>query len=553
MTPSLPAFSALPGLLPSRLRRREDEPHPARAHLTAPAEPATEGLVTVILVNYKGADDTITCLTGLGELDWPADRLELVVVDNDSGDGSAERIRAAVPHAHVVESGGNLGFAGGCNLGVSHARGEVVAFLNNDARPHREWVAAAMATLRADHEVGAVASKVLDWDGKLVDFVDGSMTWWGGGYKREAEHVDAPGYDVAKDVLFGTGAAMFVRRDLFHELGGFDERFFMFYEDVDLGWRLNLAGHRFRYVPQSLAYHRHHATMNKFGSYREAYLLERNALMSMVKNYDDATLARTLPGALALAVRRSVSRTDLDARMLDLQVRPGGDGDEDVTVPKMALTGPLAVDYLLEMLPTLWPDREEIQRTRRRSDHDLFPLFRQALEPAYPFESYVEAHTAVVEAFGVEELFSRRRRVAVVTGEPLGERMAGPAIRAYEMSRLLGLEHEVRLVTTATRCDLDGDGFDTESITTKRGLKELVDWADVLVFQGLLLSFHTWIAESDTVLVADVYDPFHLETLEQERSRSTDDREKISARHGRRAQPAAQAGRLPALRLREAA
>ena len=82
-------------------------------------------------------------------------------------------------------------------------------------------------------------------------------------------------------MLFGTGAAMFVRADVYRAVGGFDERFFMFYEDVDLGWRLNLLGHRVRYVPGSLAFHKHHATMNKFGSYREAYLLERNALLSM--------------------------------------------------------------------------------------------------------------------------------------------------------------------------------------------------------------------------------------------------------------------------------
>ncbi|HMO10393.1 MAG TPA: glycosyltransferase, partial [Actinotalea sp.] len=87
------------------------------------------------LVNYRGAPDTITCLAGLAELDWPQDRLELIVVDNDSGDGSAESIRAASPGATVVESGANLGFAGGCNLGVEHATGEYVAFLNNDARP----------------------------------------------------------------------------------------------------------------------------------------------------------------------------------------------------------------------------------------------------------------------------------------------------------------------------------------------------------------------------------------------------------------------------------
>ncbi len=80
-------------------------------------------------------------------------------------------------------------------------------------------------------------------------------------------------------MLFATGAAMFVRTELYRRLGGFDERYFMFFEDVDLGWRLNLLGYDVRYVPTSLVYHQHHAAIKKFGTYREHYLLERNALL----------------------------------------------------------------------------------------------------------------------------------------------------------------------------------------------------------------------------------------------------------------------------------
>ena len=486
------------------------------------------GQVSVIVVNYKGADDTITCLQGLLEVDYPADQLELIVVENGSGDGSLERIRTAVPQATVIDAAANLGFAGGCNLGVSQARGEFVAFLNNDARPHPEWVKAAVAEFDADPAVACVASKVLDWEGTLVDYVDGSLTWYGMGYKREAGHVDDAAYAHPKDVLFGTGAAMFVRTEVFREVGGFDERFFMFYEDVDLGWRLNVLGHRVRYVPGSLAYHRHHVTMKKFGDYREAYLLERNALLSLYKNYEDSTLAQCLPAAMALAVRRSVARADLDARLLDLQVRPGGDEEPDVSVPKMALAGPMAIDYFVEQLPSLTEDRRLLQQRRRRSDAQLLPLFRQALEPAYPYPSYLAAHEQLVAAFDIESALAKRRKVAVITGEPLGARMAGPAIRAFEISRMLAPEHDVRLVSLG-RCDLDGDGFETRAAGGRRGLQEIVAWADVVVFQGLLLSMNPWIAEDPSVvLVADIYDPFHLETLEQERARATAERMQIS-------------------------
>ena len=473
------------------------------------------GVVSVVLVNYRGADDTITCLGHLQEMDWPADRLELIVVDNDSGDGSADRIRAAVPDATVVEAGSNTGFAGGCNLGVDHATGEFVAFLNNDARPHAQWVSAAVAALREDERIGAVASKVLDWDGEAIDYVDGSLTWFGMGYKREVGRADSAEFDQPKDVLFATGAATVMPAAVFREVGGFDERFFMFYEDVDLGWRLNLLGYRVRYVPTSIAYHKHHVTMKKFGNYRESYLLERNALLSMYKNFDDESLAKALPAAMALAVRRSLARTDTDATVLDLQRSPGHDDVGTVEVQKMALTGPYAIDYFTENLPSLLETRKELQARRRRSDRDLFPLFRHAIEPAYGFPTYLEAHRTLVEAFGIAEHFASRQRVLVVTGEPLLERMAGPAIRAWEIARALAPEHEVRLVSTGG-CQVTGEDFTAEYVSG-RSLQEASEWADVIVFQGFLLEAAPWLKKSSKIIVADVYDPMHLEQLEQAR------------------------------------
>jgi len=406
------------------------------------------GVVSVVLVNYRGAQDTITCLRAFDDVEWPRESLELIVIDNDSGDDSVAEIRAALPAVTVIDSGSNTGFAGGCNLGVEHATGEYVAFINNDARPDPQWVAAAVEAFDADPAIGAVASKVLDWEGQLIDYVDGSLTWFGMGYKREVERPDSAAYDTPKDVLFGTGAAMFVRAELYREVGGFDERFFMFYEDVDFGWRLNLLGHRVRYVPTSIAFHKHHVTMKKFGNFRESYLLERNALLAMYKNYDDASLAKALPAAMALAVRRSIARTGFDATVLDLQKSPGGDDVATLEVPKMALTGPLAIDYFVEQLPSLLKSRTELQSHRRRSDRELFPLFREAIEPAYGMPSYLAAHEVLIEAFDISAHFTARHRILVVTGEPLLDRMAGPAIRAWEIAKALAPEHEVKLAST---------------------------------------------------------------------------------------------------------
>lgn len=477
--------------------------------------------VSVIVVNYRGAEDTIACLRALrADLAYPTELLEIVCVDNDSGDGSAERIRAETG-VEVIEAGANLGFAGGCNLGARHASGTVLAFLNNDARPHPAWVDAGVEVLVTQPAVGAVASKVLDWDGELIDFVDGGLTWFGMGYKRHAGQPDDGSHDVPRDVLFATGSAMFVRAGVFAELGGFDERFFMFYEDVDLGWRLNLRGWRVRYEPASLTYHRHHASMSKVDTEdnaRELFLLERNALAALYKNLSDATLAKALPAALALAVRRATARGEVDPTQLEIGRPDTGTsaGKSTVEVPRTTLAGLLAIDQFVEFLPSLARSRETEQAARVRSDTDLLPLMRNAMEPAYPLPRYLAAHDVLVEVFGLEEAFGGRRRILVITGDALSEQMAGPAIRAWNMADQLCAEHDVRLVTVNPRCAPPEAPFAVHH-ARQRDLAPHVDWADVVVLQGHALELVPALkrADSTKIVVCDMYDPMHLELLEQ--------------------------------------
>ena len=261
------------------------------------SQPETPGVASVVIVNYRGADDTCAALAALRELRWPRERLEVIVVDNASGDGSVERIAKEHPEVEVLALDQNRGFGAGCNAGAEVATGQYLAFLNNDARPDPEWVAAATAVLDRDGSVACVASKVLDWDGELVDFVDAGLGFYGHGFKVHAGEPDSPAYDREADVLFASGAAMVARASTFREVGGFDERYFLFFEDVDLGWRLWLLGHRVRYVPASLTFHRHHRSMGALGPAQEEFLLERNALFTIFKNYDDDNLRLSLPAA----------------------------------------------------------------------------------------------------------------------------------------------------------------------------------------------------------------------------------------------------------------
>jgi GT2 family glycosyltransferase/glycosyltransferase involved in cell wall biosynthesis len=472
------------------------------------------GVVSVVVVNFRGAEDTVTCLQQLSQLDFPADRLELICVDNASGDDSVTRIAAAMPAGvQLIESPRNSGFTGGCNLGVESATGEFLAFINNDARPDRAWLAEAVSVLQLDSTIACVASKVLDWDGVDVDFVDGALTWYGMGYKPGAGSAYDGRHEQAVDVLFPTGSAMVIRADDFRAAHGFDERFFMFYEDVDLGWRLNLLGRRVRYVPSSVVYHKHHASMKNFGAYSEWFLLERNALMCLYKNLSDAGLQRLLAPAMALSIRRSLALGGADLALLDLERGLGGDHSESATVSKRSLAGPYAIDSFVEHLPALDQTRDEVQRTRLRSDREIMPLMRNAIEPAFPNERYLEGHQALLDAFDVVGWFNTPSRVLVVTSDPLSAKMAGPAIRAFHIAQVLAAQSEVRLIST-TWCTIENDQFACGARTLSQ-LRADVAWADVVIFQGFLLTHAPWLARTDKILVADLYDPIHIEQLEQ--------------------------------------
>ncbi len=484
--------------------------------------------VSVIVVNYRGAEHSVACLQALrDELDWPPDALELVCVDNASGDGSAQRIAAAVPQARLIRSATNTGFAGGCNLGVSKATGEIVGFLNSDARPHRDWVSAAVTVLGDDPGVAAVASKVLDWDGERIDYVDGGLTWYGMGYKPHIGTPDSGAHNTARDVLFGTGAAMFVRRRVFDQLGGFDERFFMFCEDVDLGWRLNLRGHRVRYEPRSIAYHRHHASLHGADPARETYLLERNALAALYKNVSDETLATVLPAALALTVRRATARGGCDPTELELTRR--GEGTEltgPMAVPRVTMAGVYAIDRFVEMLPALTGSRRIEQAARVRTDADLLPLMRNALERTSPEIPYLLAHDSIIEALGVQRVYGARRRILIITADAVSQRMAGPAIRAWNMADVLSGEHEVRLISLNPHSVPPPAEFDVRHVAPRSMDPELA-WAQLVVLQGHVLEQIPSLKTSNHIVVVDIYDPMHLEQLEQARDLGDDQRAQI--------------------------
>lgn len=463
--------------------------------------------VSVIIVNLSGREYLERCLASLRALDYPQERLDVILIDNASTDGSVAFVREAFSEVRIVVNDHNTGFSPAVNQGARLAKGEYLALINNDAEADQGWLHEAVAVLEMHDRIACVGSKILAEDRKTVDYAGGQMAFYGHGYARR--RVEPDERSAHTPTLFASGGAMIVRAELFRAVGGFDEDYFAFFEDVDFGWRLWLLGHEVAYVPSSVVYHRHHGTIERFGYARERYLLERNALATVFKNYDDETLASVLPGTLILALSRGLH--DLDAPLPNYRITDDTTPIGEVTVS--ALTGAhLAAirDFSLD-LDKLRAKRQWVQSRRVRPDRYLFRLFEEALLPNVEGPEYLKLFQNIVETFDLQSKLRPRNRVLIITQDTISEKMAGPAIRCWEMAKLLAREHEVTLASTHPI------GLSSALFRTMRAdaglINALLPEIDVVIFQGFVLHEFPQIAESNVPVLVDIYDPFHLEGL----------------------------------------
>ncbi len=215
--------------------------------------------VAVILVNWRGAEDTISCLASIGRLNGP--RPYVIVVENGSGDQSLTRLRSVPGIDALIESPENLGFGGGCNLGIAHARNSgcnYVWLLNNDTNPMPDALMALHQRISMDPRIGAVGSLI------FRDMACTDLICWGGGnvsfLSGQPRQRRTPG-----PVNFITGTSMLLRLDALAQIGDFDERFFLYWEDTDLCFRLRAAGWRLEVADASRVRHAISASTRKLG------------------------------------------------------------------------------------------------------------------------------------------------------------------------------------------------------------------------------------------------------------------------------------------------
>lgn len=492
----------------------------ARPPVPAPVEeltPRTEALpsVSFVVVNLDGAEHLRTCLPSLAALDYPRARLEIIVVDNGSSDESLDVL--ADYDVRVLPQDTNLGFSPAVNVGVRASTADCVVFLNNDIRVEPDFLLRLVEAYAPEEGVTCVGAQILSWDGASVDFAGSAMNFYGMG-SQLGYGLDR-GSIVAEDgasLLFACGGAMLISRDVYLEVGGFDDDYFAYFEDVDLGWRLNLCGHRVRLAAKATCYHRMHGTSSRFPYHQRLFLYERNALFSILKNYEAANLPKALAGALLLLAKRAVVAGELDGGAFTI----GGDPEPAQEVPRVGLAALHAVEHVVGALDAVLAKRDRIQAMRKVSDAELFELFGRPFLPTEPESSSTAAQHDVIRLFGLDRLFARARAssVLVVTGERVGEKMRGPAIRALEMSRALaGAVCATLAVPEAPDVDLDTLGVRVDIYRDGRELAQLAAAADVVIVQGYTLRRHPELRSVEALLVADLYDPWLFEAMEVHR------------------------------------
>jgi len=242
-------------------------------------------LVSVVILNYNGRRLLEDCVESVLRQDYP--NLEVIMADNASDDDSVEYIKTRYPDVRVIEYPENCGFSSGNNKAARQATGQYLFFLNNDTRLDTHCIS-ELVDAAVYHDADIYGCSVTDFEGSMPPRIMGC---------------DFMGFPFRGRFFYVEGCAFFIRRDAFFELAGFDEDYFMFYEDLDICWRARLMGMVIRYVDAAIVRHLGGATLSGGNpeyrgyttNYQRRYLGERNNMRTLLKNYKLLTLLLVLP------------------------------------------------------------------------------------------------------------------------------------------------------------------------------------------------------------------------------------------------------------------
>jgi GT2 family glycosyltransferase len=305
-------------------------------------------VVSVIVVNLNRRDLLIPCLESLFRQTFS--NFEVIVVDNGSCDDSMVVLKGVIePRIRIVSLPANKGFAGGCNAGIAIARGRYIATLNNDAVADPRWLEELVAGIEVHPLVGMCASKILFYgDRTRIDKVGHLIYPDGLNHGRASGEHDEGQFERREEALFPDAAAALYRREMLDVIGLFDERFFAYGDDADLGLRGRLAGWTCLYIPTAIVYHLHSATAGEFSPLK-AFLIERNRIWVALKIFP----------------------------LSFLMVGSSGQYAAECSRPRLALMILKAYWSGLKGFPEMWRARRKIRGFTRMTNRDFAALIRR--------------------------------------------------------------------------------------------------------------------------------------------------------------------------------
>lgn len=244
--------------------------------------------IAVVILNWNGVKLLEQFLPSVIQFSEGA---TIYVADNDSTDNSIEFVKEKFPTVKIVKNSGNHGFAKGYNDALKHIDAEIYALVNSDIQVTENWLEPILETFNNEKQTAIIQPKILDFKNKeyfeYAGAAGGFIDKYGFPFCRgrifETVEKDNGQYDDNCELFWASGACFFIRKNVFHELGGFDESFFAHQEEIDLCWRAANEGHIIKYNYQSLVYHVGGATLQQ-GNPKKTYLNFRNSLLMLVKN-----------------------------------------------------------------------------------------------------------------------------------------------------------------------------------------------------------------------------------------------------------------------------
>ena len=479
--------------------------------------------ISIVIINCNGRRYLPECLKTVMRMNYPKDKLEIIIVDNASTDGSIEYLENRWKNIRLIKNSSNEGFAGPGNDGAMTASGDYVAFLHNDVKVDHSWLREMLETAE---RTGAdcIGSTILSWDGSRIDFVGGGLTFYGKEYSLHAGKSSSRVKELAggdPEIMFASDAAMLVRRGALEQTGGFDRDYFAGFEDVDLGWRLWSEGFRVVLSTGAIAYHKGSGTASVLPKERMDVLNQSNRIATFYKNLSDEMLDKLFWPALMLDIRQAYASSGINGYEFDLK-NPEISERSNLSIRRGTAAQFVAINRFLTALPQLRQRRQEIQSRARISDEKVLSFFEDAYR-IFPRDTAdsVNYEYALVKAFGVEQTVSQpfHLRVLLISNDRIGEKMAGPGIRYWEIAKSLAATGQLDVyLASPGECNVSYPGVHMVSytVTETEDLCEVAAHCNIIMFQGFVLDSIPSlrpIAEKKFVIV-DIYDPIMIESIE---------------------------------------